>query len=283
MSQSLRNIKLRMRSIENTQKITRAMEMVSAAKLNRVKNLLFLSSAYFARMESLLKDLLTVKDADHHPLLEKRDVKNVAVFIITSDAGLCSVYNYSVNRATEAFLNRFERDNLRLVIIGKEGFNHFKNKGFTIVKTYLDLHGKMNEKVVRDILDDMTSIFLKGDADEVYAAYSLFGSGLRYKPVVEKILNIEREGSGNADYIVEPDTETALKMLIPKYLFEKIRLVFLNAFTSEHSSRMVAMKTATDNAKELIDTLTLLRNKVRQASITKEVIEIASSAEALKG
>jgi len=283
MSQSLRNIKLRMKSIENTQKITRAMEMVSAAKLNRVKNTLFLASPYFLKLESMFKDLISASPSYSHPLLEKRDVRNTVLCLITSDAGLCSVYNYSVIRAAEEFLKNFDKNKVRLVIIGKEGFNHFRNKGFTVIKSYLDLHGKMSEKSVRETLDELVNIFQRRDADEIYVAYTGFNSTLRYRPVIEKFLGIECAKRENTDYIIEPDAKSALERMVPKYLFEKMRLIFLNAFTSEHSSRMVAMKTATDNAKELIETLTLLRNKVRQSSITKEVLEIASSAEALKG
>ena len=285
MIQSLRNIKLRMKSVENTEKITRAMEMVSASKLNRMKNTLYTARPYFSKVEVLMHNVLKSADiAANHPLLKKRtEVRSITVFVVTSDAGLCGTYNHNMIRLTEEFVAKIGKEKVELIAIGREAFNHFKKEGYRISDGYDELHSRYSVEVASQIAESLKGIFLDGRADEVYAAYTRFDSTLRHKPVIEKLLNIESSETGGVEYIAEPDMKSVLDELLSWYLHEKIRIIMLNAFTSEHSARMIAMKSATDNAKDLIDALTLSRNKARQAMITKEVIEIASSAEALKG
>lgn len=285
MIHSLRNIKLRMKSVDNTQKITRAMQMVSAAKLNKMKNILYTARPYFSKVEVLMNNVLKSSDMPDHPLLKRRDpVERVSLFVVTSDAGLCGTYNHNMIRAVEEFIaDHGGRDKVELIAIGREAFNHFKKKGYRITDGYEALHSRYSVEVASEIADSLKNMFLEGRVDEVYAAYTRFDSTLRHKAVIEKVLNIESCETCGIEYIAEPDMASVLDELLSWYLHEKIRIAILNSFTSEHSARMVAMKTATDNAEELIDSLTLARNKARQAMITKEVIEVASSAEALKG
>jgi len=284
MTQDIAAIKSRMRSVTNIRKITRAMEMVSMVKLNRVKSSLFAMRNYFGKLESILKDFMAHEDNISHPLLEKRAAGgNVGLCLITSDTGLCSVYNQAVIRSAEAFAAGFEKEKVKFITIGKEGWHHFKRLGFEIKKTYPELHGRYSALVAENIASGVIDLFLTGQVDEVHMAYTHFESTLRHKPRVEKFINVEHPGMGTSDFLIlEPDLKGVADDLIPKYLSEKFRLMLLEALTSEHAARMFAMKTATDNANELMDTLTLLRNKARQASITKEVIEIASGAQALK-
>ena len=285
MIQSLRNIKLRIKSIESTRKITHAMEMVSSAKLSRTKHRLFAQRPYFIKLETVLNKLLAGAGTPIHPLLEKRpEEKKVALCVIVSDAGLCSVYNYAIIRAAEDFIAKRGRDNVRLITIGREGFNYFKRKGFSISNQYVELHGRHSDEVSKNISDVLADMFLQKDVDGVYIAYTCFITTLRRKVMLEKFLNVEMpEGGDDTEYIVEPNIDRAIDKLMPAYISEKFNLILLDAFASEHAARMIAMKTATDNANELVETLTLLRNKARQAAITKEVLEIAMSAEALKG
>ena len=285
MIQSLRSIKLRMKSVDNTKKITRAMELVSASKLNRIKNILYTSRPYFSKVEVLMHNVLKSTDiALNHPLLKKRpEVKSIALFVVTSDAGLCGTYNLNMIRLTEEFAVKKGKDKVEIIAIGREAFNHFKKEGYRITDGYEDLHSRYSVSVASEIAESLKGMFLDGKADEVYAAYTRFDSTLHHKPVIEKLLNIESSETGGVEYIAEPDMRSVLDELLSWYIHEKIRLIMLNSFTSEHSARMIAMKMATDNAKDLMDSLTLSRNKARQAMITKEVIEIASSAEALKG
>jgi F-type H+-transporting ATPase subunit gamma len=284
MIQSLTGIKTRMRSVTNIRKITRAMEMVSMSKLNRVRSSLFTMRDYFSKIESVMNDFLEYTGYSSHELLKKRPQSGrIGLCVITSDTGLCSTYNQSVIKASEAFLEKFQKENTKMVTVGKEGYHYFKRKGFEIKSSYLELHGRYPGKLSDTIASDLINLFLNHEVDGVFVAYTHFESTLRHRPKVEKFVNIDRTDGGNRDYLIlEPDARGVAEYLIPKYISEKFHLVLLEALTSEHAARMFAMKTATDNANELMDTLTLFRNKARQAAITKEVIEIASGAEAMR-
>jgi len=284
MIQSFRQLKGRIRSIDNTRKITRAMQMVSASKLNRVKGAFFSSKNYFSNLERILFDLLSDSEPAAHPLVEERPGKgSVALMVISSDTGLCSTYNNNVIKLAKEFSGSIGKERVKIFALGKEAFSHFKRDGYTIENSYLGLRGKFSELITRDITKTLIDTFLSGGADEIYIAYTHFSASLRHKPVVEKFLNLEYPHKARKYYIFEPGKEAILGELISRYLLAKVRLILLDSMTAEHSARMLAMKLATDNADELIDTLTLLKNKARQAAITKEVLEIAMSAEALKG
>lgn len=285
MIQSFRQLKDRIKSIENTRKITRAMEMVSAAKLNKVKSSFLSYKNYFGHMERILFNLLSDIEPATHPLLEKRKVKkSVAIMVVASDTGLCSTYNNNIVKVAKEFADKIGgRDKVKIVAVGKEAFTYFKKECYEVNNFYLGLRGKFSDEITLDITNMLTNLFVNGEADEIYITYTHFSPNLRHKPVVEKFLDLEYAQKEKQYYILEPGREAILNELISKYLLDKIRVILLDAFTAEHSARMLAMKLATDNADELIDTLTLLKNKARQAAITKEVLEIALSAEALKG
>jgi len=285
MTESLRDLKLRIRSITNTQKITRAMEMISSSKLSRVKSALFHERAYFGKLESMVSRLLSYTGAMDNPLIEKGGAGGkTAILAITSDAGLCSVYNYAMIRLVEDFVKNRGKEKVTLITVGREGYNHFTRHDYPIAGKYIELYGRYSDGIAQKLYNDMTGLFLKKEASEVYIAYTHFTSALRLKPTIEKFLEFEyKKTADNTEYIIEPDRSALIDRIVPAYLFEKVRLMLLEAFTSEHASRMIAMKMATDNAADLIDTLTLLRNKARQAAITKEILEVVMSAEALKG
>ena len=283
-TQAITGIKRRMRSVSNIRKITRAMEMVSMSKLNRVRASLFSMRNYFSHLDAILGDFLEHTGDPTHALFEKREASGrVGLCVITSDTGLCSTYNQAIIRLSESFLAKFRKEDIKIVTIGKEGYHYFSRAGFTIKSSYPDLHGRYPAELSGRMAYDLTGLFLDRIVDEVYIAYTHFESTLRHRPRVEKFVNIEYAKKENKDYLIlEPSAESVAETLVPKYLLEKFRLTLLEALTSEHAARMFAMKTATDNADELTDTLTLLRNKARQAAITKEVIEIASGAEAMR-
>ena len=284
MIQTLTQIKSRIKSVANTKKITNAMEMVAASKMSRVKARFYSFHSYFSKLEDILKKTLADSGGYIHPLLEKRgEVKNAALVVITSDTGLCGPYNNNVIRAAEDFLKSRDKKHVRLITLGKEAYTHFRKHGYTISNSYIGLGGRYSPEMVTAMTEGLVNMFLDKEVDETYIAYTFFSSSLRHKALVEKFLNIERPAPDHAYYIFEPDQRMALDNLINLYLKNKVGFIVLSSFTSEHSARMFAMKTATDNAQELIDTLTLFRNKVRQGVITKEVLEIAMSAEALKG
>ncbi len=206
----------------------------------------------------------------------------MAVMVVASDTGLCSVYNNNITKFAGEFADKFGREKVKIVAVGKEAFSHFQKEGYAIENSYIGLRGKFSEKIAHDITNYLINMYLDHSSDEVYIAYTHFSSNLRHKPIVEKFLNIEYTGKKKQYYILEPDREVILNDLVSKYLLAKVRVALMDSLTAEHSARMLAMKIATDNADELIETLTLQKNKARQAAITKEVLEIAMSAEALK-
>jgi len=233
----------------------------------------------------MIDEILSHIEGKTHPLLAGlRSIGAVALCIITSDTGLCSNYNNNVIRSAEGFIKSRDKNKVKLITVGKEGFRHFRKHGYEVSRSYLELYGRFSAGISEKITSELTGMFLRNEVDEVFIAYTHFDSTLRHKPIVEKFLNIEHIGKSESDFLImEPNEDRVLEELLPKYLSEKVRLMMLDSFTSEHAARMIAMKAATDNAKELIDKLTLLKNKARQAAITREVTEIAMSAEALKG
>ena len=283
-AQNLRQIKLRIKSIESTRKITRAMEMVSASKLSRVKMPFFMMKPYILSLQSLMHSIISDSPELKSPLIEERKViKSSTLCVITSDTGLCGTYNNNVIDAAENFLSSLRSPKVSVVAIGREGYNYFLKKGFNISGSYLGLYGKFSKEIACDITENMIKMFLTAETDEIYVAYSIFNPSLRHSPFVEKLLPIEQVTKPRRYYIYEPSAQALFDKILSKYLNCKFREILLESFTCEHSARMLAMKTATDNADDLIGELTLARNKARQFAITKEVLEIAASAEALKG
>ncbi|MCX5678156.1 MAG: ATP synthase F1 subunit gamma [Candidatus Omnitrophica bacterium] len=281
---NLRQIKVRIKSIGNTRKITRAMEMVSASKLSKVKTSFFFTKPYLASLENMLYDLLSDSPGLKNILLEKKaHIKSSALCVVTSDTGLCGAYNDNVIKYAERFLKDLDSPTVSIVAVGREGYDYFQKNGFRMAHSYLGLYGRYSSKLSDEIAKDLINMFVKGETDEVYVVYSHFKASLRHAPMAEKLLNIESPERPRSYYTFEPSAKSILNSMIPKYVTYKMREILLEAFTSEHSARMLAMKTATDNADDLTEQLTLARNKARQFAITKEVLEIAASAEALKG
>ncbi|MDD2679762.1 MAG: ATP synthase F1 subunit gamma [Candidatus Omnitrophica bacterium] len=284
MIQSLKTIKNRIRSIENTKKVTAAMELISVAKLNRIEKPLLALKPYVESLGEIMQKLISDFPQVKHAFLEERlTPERIALCVITSDSGLCGVYNNNIIRLAEEFIRRQGKEKILLVCIGKKGFNYFKKQGIEISNAYLGVNGRYSEKLCLEIYDKLKSMFISGGASQVHLAYTHFMTALIHKPGVEKFLNLERLAKAQKDYITEPGINIILDELIPKYLYMKLKLAILESFTAEHSARTVAMKTATDNAKDLLEGLVLLRNKTRQANITQEIMEIISSSEALRG
>ena len=282
--QNLRQIKIRIKSIENTRKITRAMEMVSASKLNRSKGSFYSIRPYVGALEVMMRDLLSDSPEVKSSLLQKREhIKNTALCVVTSDTGLCGAYNNNMLRYAEKFITDLQSPAVSIIAVGKEAYTYFLKKGFRVDGSYLGLYGRCSSNISNTIAGDLTGIFTRHEADEVYIAYTRFNPSLQHVPTVEKLLNIEPDRQVKNHYIFERSAQAILDSLLPVYISCKIDAIIAEAFTSEHSARMLAMKTATDNAQDLIEQLTLARNKARQFAITKEVLEIAASAEALKG
>ena len=275
MAQSLKQLKTRIRSVEGIHKMTRAMEMVSSAKLRSLQKKFLTAHEYFSKMDSILSDLLSgCGDSTHGLILPKTSKQKIFLCVVTSDTGLCGNYNSAVMHKAEEFIRKNSGKDLRLVVVGKKGMSHFKRSGLPIESSYTQGADKL--------ADELMDKFLKGFADEIYICYTDFESASRHKPVLEKLLEIEKKKTKRVEFLAEPGAGEILNKLLPLYVRTKIRIILLGALTAEHSTRIMAMHEATDNAKELWDDLVLLRNKMRQEKITSEIIEVISSVGAMK-
>lgn len=285
MAESLRRIKGRIRSIESTKKMTRAMEMVSVAKLRPVEITLHNFQIYFTHVEKILANLLGNFKGINHTLLEpKPEIKRILICVAASDSGLCGIYNNAVIRKAEEFIRQNSKCDIRLIAIGKKALKYFKKCGANVIGSYTESYGWYSKDIAAKLADDLISAFLSGTADEVYFVYTKFISAARIQPLIEKILNVElTPNAEGVEYLIEPGTEKIIDEVMPLYVSAKLKNILLNVFASENSARVIAMHEATDNAKDLLDNLILLRNKMRQADITREIIEVVSAADALRG
>jgi len=285
MPESLKQIKNRIRSIQNTKKVTNAMQMVSVAKLNRMNKALFGLKSYFTGVESVLTNLVNSKGEITNVYFRESSLqeKCFLLCVITSDMGLCGLYNQNILRRADDFIKNNGRENVSLILVGQKGINHFKAKGFKILHTYAGLNGMYSPIVSDELAGIMADLFLAEKTGAVYIASTYFKNAIIQNAGVRKFLNIEIQKYPKTDYIMEQPFEGLLAKVTMKYIIAKIRMVLLEAFCSEHAARNLEMKSATDNAEELLEGLTLMRNKIRQANITQEIMEIISSAEALRG
>ncbi len=289
MSGQLRALKTRIRGIENTQKITRAMEMVAASKLKRFQNLYEQTIPYVQTLENVLGRLLKSETKLPHPLTEKREQKTIAVLVITSDTGLCGSYNQGLISAAEKFIVGQKSKNPLLLSVGKNGTSAFSRIGLKSHKTWVDTKTSRLEAVIEEVTEIVQQLFLSNKVDSVYAVYSHFASRSSFNPTTEQILPFElkadlklKETHSGDTYIMEPSPESLFSRLVPLVFGAKLRSIFMESFISEQMARMNAMSQAAKNAFDLINILVLLRNKMRQAAITNELIEIVSGSRALK-
>lgn len=284
MLESLRYIKNRIRSIENIYRVTNAMQMISAVKLKRVNKALYSQRRYYANLENILTNLFNCREEVISPYFQKRNgMENQVLCLITSDNGLCGLYNHNLLRLAEDFISRNDGKKINLILVGKKGVNYFKPRGLNILHSYIGLNGRYDTKLCDKLSSLLINLFLSQQVGEIHIGYTYFKNSVTQNAVIEKFLGIEIQQGKGADYILEQDFAVLLGRLAFQCLLAKMRLVFLQAFTSEHAARNLSMKTATDNAKEILDGLILTRNKTRQAMITQEIEEIVSSAEALRG
>ncbi|MCX5693576.1 MAG: ATP synthase F1 subunit gamma [Candidatus Omnitrophica bacterium] len=284
MGQPIKQIKNRIRSVENTKKVTGAMQMISVAKLNRIQDQLFVLRPYALRLESFMHNLIGPSKENLSGYFKPGVAQAPTVLcLITSDSGLCGLYNQNVMRLAQEFLDKNSFKKIKLILVGQKGLNYFRTAPQEILNSYLGLNAKFKQDFCDKIIGQLSQLFLSGQVSAVHIAYTVFENSLVQKPVIEQLLSIQSKNTKLVEYIAEPDLKSILNDLIPQYLKIKMQLILLESFTSEHAARTVSMKTATDNAKDLLEGLVLFRNKVRQAGITQDILEITSSAEALKG
>ncbi len=284
----VKDLKRRIRSIKNTQQITSAMKMVAAAKLRRAQEAAEKSRPYTETLKGTLARLVGVSNDVEHPLLAKRsEVGKVGYIVVTADRGLCGGYNTNIIRATTDSIGADDRKVENAIIaVGRKGRDFFR-KRTGVEAEFVNLGDKINYADAREISQYIINAYENEEVDEVYLVYAKFINVLRQVPTVVKILPIEppEEGSiteeRNVEYIYEPSAEAILLTLLPRYVGSQIYHAMLEGKASEQGARMTAMGNASQNAGEIIGSLTLKMNKVRQAAITDEILDIVGGAEAL--
>ena len=286
---TLKVIRKRIGSVRNTQQITKAMKMVSAAKLRRAQEAAVQARPYAEKMTELLKNVAARVANDAHPLLTPREEKKVLLVLFTSDRGLCGGYNTNLIRAAEAFIRQQAGDRqIELTLVGRKGGDHFRRRGAKIADRYIDILYKAADELAGEIAQKLISRFVSGEVDAVYIVYSRFRSALSQVPTLEKLLPVALAESNavqaqqQTEYLYEPGVEQLLASLLPRITGVTVQRALLEATASEHGARMTAMESASGNASKMIGALTLQMNRARQASITRELLEIVGTAEALK-
>jgi len=288
---SLIDIRRRLKSVKNTQQITRAMKMVSAAKLRRAQDRVIAARPYARALREVLASVSSrVKEAQH-PLLGTREEKRVALLVVEGDKGLAGAFNANINRSVAALLaEKKEWESVTILPIGKRALDYWKRRPSPLApKTYPGIFARVEYSHAKEIADWLTAEFVEGRIDAAYSVYNEFKSVMSQIVRRDRILPISRSeaalaeapaGGATTDYIYEPDPETILARLLPRYLEFVIFRMLLESAAAEHAARMTAMDSASRNAGELIDSLTLTYNRARQARITKELIEIVSGSAA---
>lgn len=284
---SLRDIRKRLQSIQNIQQLTKAMEMVAASRLHHVQMKVKQSRPYVNKIKEILDQLSQVASTDYcHPLLEQREVKKVGVVVIAADMGLSGSYNKDVFSATDKFLKSYKQDQVELILVGRKAVEHYRRRSWPIRYELGEWGEKLTQQQVMTFANDLVSWFLIGELDEVWFVYTHYITMMSRKVVVEKFLNVSQQSKeaskSSGDYIFEPAPQEIYGALLLRYCLTKVQTTLNEAYASELAARIFAMKAATTNADDMIEKLTLVRNKVRQAGITKEMLEITSGAEGLK-
>ncbi len=284
---TLKAIRKRISSIRNTQQITKAMKMVSAAKLRRAQEAAVAARPYAEKMTDLLKNLAARVGQDAHPLLTVREEKRIQLVLLTSDRGLCGGYNANLIRAAEAFRRGQDpAKEIRLTLIGRRGADYFRRRRAEIAERYVNILARPPDELAAEIAEKLIDRFVSGETDAVYILYSSFRSALQQVPTLEKLLPVTVTATAAVEplteYLYEPGVQELLASLLPKITEVAIQRALLEAIASEHGARMTAMDSATTNASKMMGSLTLQMNRARQASITRELMEIVGTAEALK-
>jgi len=294
---TLREIRRRIAGIQKTQQITKAMKMVAAAKLRRAQENIIATRPYARKINELLRHLVTKVDPNLHPLLGSREVKEVALIVVTSDRGLCGAFNTNIIRAAEMHIATHYQElqaagRLRIIPVGKKGFDFFSKRYLGVTAKHVGIFSHLSFHHAQLIIKEAVDAYLLRDIDKVEVVYNEFKSVLRQNIVIEQLLPIppekvspvirERKLQPQIDYIYEPNCPDLINALIPKHLNFQMWRILLESNAAEQGARMTAMDNATENANELLGILRLQYNKARQAAITKELLEIVSGAEALR-
>jgi F-type H+-transporting ATPase subunit gamma len=283
---NLRDIRTRIRSVKNTQQLTYAMKLVSATKLRRAQERILSARPYARRMLQVLNSLAARANPEAHPLLARRGDGKVELVVITADRGLCGGFNANIVKAALEEMGRREGQQLTLTLVGKKGRDFFRRRRVSVRREMVDLFRNVTYAHAADLARELIDGYVARNLDAVYLVYNEFKSAIQQRVVTEKLLPIEQlalEGEGPpTDYIYEPGEKELFDRLLPKHVEIQVYRALLESAASEQGARMAAMDSATNNAADMIESLTLNMNKVRQAGITKEILEVVSGAAALE-
>jgi F-type H+-transporting ATPase subunit gamma len=285
---TLRDIRRRIRSVESTQKITRAMKLVAAAKFRRAQERVLSARPYATKMAELLSSLGRRAEGEAHPLLVRRPPVRKRLVIITADKGLCGAFNSNILRASLAFLREQGETSITLVVVGKKARDFYRRRPYQIKSEMLGFFDRLAYSHAQELAGGLMQEYLTGEVDEVHLMYNEFRSVAVHRVKREQLLPIEpaeaAEGQGEAagDYIYEPSPEAILAALLPRHVTTQVYRALMESVAGEYGARMTAMEAATQNAKEMIGVLTIQYNKARQERITKELLDIVGGAEALR-
>jgi len=292
VAQHLRTIKRRISSVKSTQKITRAMELIASSRIIRAQQRVEAARPYSEEMRRLMASVAANASRIDHPLLKERDeVQSVGTVVVTADRGLAGAYNSNVIRAAERDMRDHGKDN-RLFLIGKKGVTYFRFRGYEFEESWMGNSEQPRVEDARNVAKAVADEFSEGKVDQVKLAYTRYESAMTQRPAVVQLLPLPKEeleelqeeqrDEQRPQYVFEPDPEQILNYLLPRYVEGLILQGLLEAAASEHAARRRAMKAATDNADDLMDSLTRNYNQARQAEITTEIMEVVGGSEALR-
>jgi F-type H+-transporting ATPase subunit gamma len=286
---TLRDIQRRIRSVQSTQKITRAMKLVAAAKLRRAQERILAARPYANKMAELLGNLVSGADEDGHPLLEQRQGPRRQIVVITADRGLAGAFNSSIIRRAVELIRESSAAELTLVVVGRKARDFFRRRPHTIKRDMIGFWDRLAYSHACELADYFMQQYLDDEVDEVFLLYNEFRSVAFQRPVRVQLLPIPHAETGagegateGVDYIYEPSADAILGDLLPRHVRMQVYRALMESLAGEYGARMTAMEAATKNAKDMIDILTIQYNKARQEKITKELLDIVGGAEALK-
>jgi len=282
---NLKDIRDRIKSVRSIQKVTKAMKMVAAAKMRKAQERMEQARPYTNRLVNVIHHLLPDVDRFLLPLLDIRPIQRVGYVIVASDRGLAGSFNTNVFKKVEIEINEIGKENIDLFCIGKKARDYFTRRDYNIIESHLEFWNDLDFQHAIKIGENIINHFISKNVDEIHVCYNEFVNVATQTIQSERLLPLEykqEDNSSNADRLYEPSKEKLTKSLIPRHLNVQMWKYLLESYASEQAARMVAMENATDNAEDMIKNLTLEFNKARQASITKEMLEIVGGAEALK-
>jgi F-type H+-transporting ATPase subunit gamma len=285
---TLLDFRRRIRSVKNSQQITRAMKFVAAARLRRAQEAALAARPYARELARMLRSIMSRIDEPQHPLLARRTEQKVLVIVLSGERGLAGAFNTNILKKAQEFFRANKDKKIVTLPVGKKGRDALKKAGFTFAGEYINVLTRVDFGIAREIANLVTALYAKEEVDAVYIVFSEFKTVMTANLVAEKLLPVEsireneeggtEKGQTQVDYIYEQPKEQLLGKLLPRYVETQVLRAMLESSAAEYAARMTAMESATKNAGDVIEALTLHMNKVRQAAITKEIIEIVSGA-----